>query len=125
MIWQEQNQLILHFAYRQQVDGSTAADSKLYHNIVGALVALQYIILTRLDLSFSINKLSQFIHKSTQINFQQLKRAMMYPKLAINHGFKLKKLSHIVICNYIPLVTLIGEATWMIIPPPPQSISSS
>lgn len=50
----------------QLVDKFTQADSKMFHIIIGAS---QYIILTRLYLSFSINKLSQFMHYPTQIHF--------------------------------------------------------
>jgi len=51
-------------------DGSAAADSKLFRSIIGAL---QYITLNRPDLSFAINKLSQFKHQPIQVHFQQLK----------------------------------------------------
>jgi hypothetical protein len=73
-------------------DGSAPADSKLFRSIIGAL---QYITLTRPDLSFAINKLSQFMHQPTQVHFQQLKRVLRYLKLTINHGLKLAKPSHL------------------------------
>lgn len=71
----------------QLVDGSITADSKLVHSIVGALL---YITVTCPDLSFSINKPSQFMHKPTQINFQQLKKVMRHPKLTIKKLFDLQ-----------------------------------
>jgi hypothetical protein len=74
------------------MDGSAPVDSKTFRSIIGAL---QYITLTRPDLSFSINKLSQFMHQPTKIHFQQLKRVMRYLKLTINYGLKLKKPAHI------------------------------
>jgi len=41
-------------------DGTTTvSDPKLYHSIVGAL---QYLTITRLELSFSINKVCMFMH---------------------------------------------------------------
>jgi hypothetical protein len=76
----------------QLVDGSAPADSKTFRSIIGAL---QYITLTRPDLSFSINKLSQFMHQPTQLHFQQLKRVMRYLKLTINYGLKLRKPAHL------------------------------
>jgi len=69
-------------------DGSAPTDSKMFRSIIGAL---QYTTLTRPDLAFSINKLSQFMHQPTQIHFQQLKRVLRYLKLTINHGLMLKK----------------------------------
>ena len=76
----------------QLVDGSAQANSKMFRSIIGTL---QYITLTRPDLSFSINKLSQFMQQPTQIHFQQLKRVMRYLKLTINYGLKLKKPAHL------------------------------
>jgi len=52
-------------------DDTTATDSTLYRQIIGAL---QYLNLTRPDLSFAINKLPQFMHKPTNLHFQHLKR---------------------------------------------------
>jgi len=63
----------------------------MFHNIIGTL---QYITFTLSDLSFSINKLSQFMHQPTQIHFQQLKRVMQYLKFTTNYGLKLKKPAH-------------------------------
>jgi hypothetical protein len=84
------------------VDGSTTADPKLFRSIVGAL---QYVTLTRPDLSFSINKLSQFMHKPTEIHLQQLKRTLRYLKQTINHGLQLNKPQHL-------LLTTFTDADW-------------
>jgi histone deacetylase 1/2 len=73
-------------------DGSTPADSKMFRSMVGAL---QYITLTRPDLSFAINKLSQFMHQPTQVHLQQLKRVLRYLKFTINHSLKLTKPTHL------------------------------
>jgi hypothetical protein len=69
-------------------DGTTAADSTMYRQIIGAL---QYLNLTRPDLSFAINKLSQFMHKPTSLHFQHLKRLLRYLKATINFGILLRK----------------------------------
>jgi hypothetical protein len=63
-------------------DGTAAADSTLYRQIIGAL---QYLNLTRPDLSFAINKLSQFMHKPTSLHLQHLKRLLRYLKATLNY----------------------------------------
>jgi Reverse transcriptase (RNA-dependent DNA polymerase) len=46
-----------------QHDPKPCADPNLYRSLVGAL---QYAILTRLDLAYSVNKVSQFMHQPTE-----------------------------------------------------------
>ena len=78
-------------------DGTTAADSTLYRQIIGAL---QYLNLTRPDLSFAINKLSQFMHKPTSLHFQHPKRLLRYLKATINYGILLKKTTALTLQAY-------------------------
>ncbi|GJT93199.1 retrovirus-related pol polyprotein from transposon TNT 1-94 [Tanacetum coccineum] len=52
-------------------DGSHTVDSSSYRSIVGSL---QYLAITRPDVSFAVNKLSQFMHAPTQLHLQALKR---------------------------------------------------
>lgn len=52
----------------QLLDGTPSTDATEFRRIIGAL---QYLNLTRPDLSFSINKLSQFMHKPTALHLQQ------------------------------------------------------
>ncbi|XP_019431978.1 PREDICTED: uncharacterized protein LOC109339062 [Lupinus angustifolius] len=73
-------------------DDSATAHAKSFRAIIGAL---QYLTLTRLDLSFAINKLSQFMHQPTQTHLQQLKRVLKYLKLTLNYGLTLKKPSQL------------------------------
>ena len=42
------------------VDGTSSTNSTEFRSVIGVL---QYLSLTRLDISFSVNKLSQFMHK--------------------------------------------------------------
>lgn len=65
------------------LDNSTPVDAKQFRSIIGAL---QYVTLTRSDLAFAINNLSQFLHQPSQIHFQQLKRTLRYLKLTLNYG---------------------------------------
>jgi hypothetical protein len=69
-------------------DGTPATDSTHYRKIIGAL---QYLNLTRPDLSFAINKLSQFMHKPTSLHLQHLKRLLRYLKATINFGIFLRQ----------------------------------
>lgn len=69
-------------------DGSSSTDATQYRKIIGAL---QYLNLTRPDLSFAINKLSQFMHKPTTLHLQHLKRLLRYLKATINFGIMLRK----------------------------------
>ncbi|GJY13878.1 retrovirus-related pol polyprotein from transposon RE1 [Tanacetum coccineum] len=52
-------------------DGSPPVDPTTYRRLVGSL---QYLAITRPDVSFAVNKLSQFMHAPTKLHFQSLKR---------------------------------------------------
>jgi len=68
-------------------EGSANTDSTQFRRIIGAL---QYLNLTRPDLSFAINKLSQFMHKPTSLLLKHLKRLLRYLKNTINFGIMLQ-----------------------------------
>jgi len=69
-------------------DGTPTTDSTHHRKIIGVL---QYINLTRTDLSIAINKLSQFMHKPISLHLQHLKRLLRYLKATINFGIFLKQ----------------------------------
>lgn len=54
------------------------------------LGSLQYLIITRPDISFIINKLSQYMHKSTQ-HMMALKRVLRYLKGTLHYGMNIFK----------------------------------
>ena len=53
-----------------KISGNALANIELVNQTVGGL---QYITLTQLDITFSINKLCQYVHCPTDIHWQALK----------------------------------------------------
>ncbi|KAL4575060.1 hypothetical protein LXL04_021901 [Taraxacum kok-saghyz] len=71
-------------------DGSPSTDPTPYRQLVGSL---KYLAFTRPDISFAVNKLSQFMHAPTDTHCQALKRVLRYLKGTIHHGLYLHKKS--------------------------------
>ena len=59
------------------VDGTAVFDSTEFHRVIGSL---QYLSLTRPNISFAVNKLSQFMHKPTHSHWVTVKRLLRYLK---------------------------------------------
>jgi len=62
-------------------------DPSPYRSLVGAL---QYLYLTRPDISFAVNKVSQFMHRPTSLHLQAVKRILRYLKSTISYGLLLR-----------------------------------
>jgi len=77
-------------------------DSTRYRSIVGAL---QYLTLTRPDLSFSINKVCQFLHSPTTVHWEAVKRILRYVQGTIDLGLKIRKSNSM-------LVSAFSDADW-------------
>ena len=58
-------------------EGDPLDDVTLYRSTVGAL---QYLSFTLLDISFTINQLSQYMHCPTSLHWQPVKRLLHYLK---------------------------------------------
>ncbi|XP_015169205.1 uncharacterized mitochondrial protein AtMg00810-like [Solanum tuberosum] len=58
-------------------DGSPPADETLYRRTLGKL---QYLSFTRPDISFAVNKLSQFMHSPSLEHWKAVKRVLRYLK---------------------------------------------
>jgi histone deacetylase 1/2 len=65
-------------------------DATNYRSLVGAL---QYLTLTRLDISFAVNKVCQFLHEPTTVHLSAMKRIMRYICGTIKLGLSLQKSS--------------------------------
>ena len=70
------------------VDGSAPTDATKYRQIVGSL---QYLSLTRPDVSFAVNKLSQYMHRPTTLHWNAVKRVLRYLKGTQNHGLLIRR----------------------------------
>ncbi|GLT82336.1 hypothetical protein SLE2022_007230 [Rubroshorea leprosula] len=67
--------------------GSPLSDGSTYRRLLGSL---QYLALTRPDLCFAVNKLSQFMHKPTDAHWQVAKRVLRYLRGTSFHGLLLR-----------------------------------
>jgi hypothetical protein len=63
-------------------------DAIQYRRIVGAL---QYLTLTRPDISFAVNKMCQYLHAPTTLHWATVKRILRYLKGTIKLGLKISK----------------------------------
>jgi hypothetical protein len=68
-------------------DGSPMDDPHLYRSIVGAL---QYATITRHDISYAVNKASQFMHSPTDAHWNGVKRILRYLKGTLSHGLHIR-----------------------------------
>jgi len=78
------------------------ADVTRFRSIVGAL---QYLTLTRPDISFSVNKVCQFLHSPTTSHWSAVKRILRYLKFTVSTGLKIKRSNSI-------LVSAFSDADW-------------
>jgi hypothetical protein len=72
-------------------------------SIVGAL---QYLTLTRPDISFVVNKVCQFLHAPTMVHWAAVKRILRYLKNSTRIGLKISK------CRTL-LVSGFSDADWV------------
>jgi histone deacetylase 1/2 len=65
-------------------------DATKYRNIVGGL---QYLLHTRPDLSFAVNKVCQFLHAPRSTHWSTVKRILRYVSSTVSHGLHIRSSS--------------------------------
>ncbi|XP_038890589.1 uncharacterized mitochondrial protein AtMg00810-like [Benincasa hispida] len=78
--------------------GERFVDVRLYRSIVGAL---QYITLTRREISYSVNKVCQFIHSPNRFHWQVVKRILRYLAGTLEQGLLFKKPKDLTIQGFV------------------------
>ncbi|XP_019089068.1 PREDICTED: uncharacterized protein LOC109127923 [Camelina sativa] len=70
------------------LSGSKLSDPKEYRSVVGSL---QYLGFTRPDISYAVNRLSQYMHAPTTAHWQAVKRLLRYLCGTFTHGIFLRR----------------------------------
>ena len=68
------------------LSGTILTDPSEYRTVVGSL---QYLCLTRLDIAYVVNKLSQFMHRPTTDHWNVVKHLLHYLSSTTDHGIAL------------------------------------
>jgi hypothetical protein len=87
---------------RSDGDPLTSDDATNYRSVVGAL---QYLTLTRPDISFSVNKVCQFLHALTMAHWSAVKRILRYLHGTCGLGILIRQSSSL-------LLSAFSDADW-------------
>ena len=93
--------------------GDNILNIKQYRSVVGAL---QYATITRPDIAFSVNKVSQFMQNPLDEHWKAVKRILRYLKGTMNFGLSLKTCKSLNITGYT-------DADWATDPDDRKSVS--
>ncbi|GKF30561.1 uncharacterized mitochondrial protein-like protein, partial [Tanacetum coccineum] len=77
--------------------GDPFPDPTHYRSIVGAL---QYLTITRPDISYAVNQISRFLHAPTISHYQEVKRILRYIKGTLAFGLYFSKPTQTSILGY-------------------------
>lgn len=72
--------------------GTPISKSQKYQSLVDAL---QYITVTRLEIAFSVNKMSQFMHCTLDMHLKAVKRILRKLKGTSTYGMTMKRPLHL------------------------------
>jgi histone deacetylase 1/2 len=73
-------------------------DSTRFWSIVGAL---QYLTLMRPDISYAVNKVCQFLHAPTSVNWSAVKRILRYVRGTVKFGLKIRKSKSMLVSAFL------------------------
>ncbi|XP_022003360.1 uncharacterized mitochondrial protein AtMg00810-like [Helianthus annuus] len=82
---------------RQVADGVPYKDLTFYRSLVGAL---QYLTITRPDISYAVNQVSQFLQNPSIDHLQNVKRILRYVKGTVNFGLVFSRPTQTKIIGY-------------------------
>ncbi|XP_016185858.1 uncharacterized protein LOC107627538 [Arachis ipaensis] len=77
--------------------GSSFYDPKLYRSIIGSL---QYLTITRPEICYSVNKLSQFVQAPLDCHWRMVKRVLRYLSGTTSYGLHIKQDSSMSVTAY-------------------------
>ncbi|KAJ0600540.1 putative RNA-directed DNA polymerase [Helianthus annuus] len=77
--------------------GNPFSDSSLYRSLAGAL---QYLTITRPDISYAVQQICLFMHSPREPHFQLLKRILRYIKGTLSHGLLISPSSSTTLTAY-------------------------
>ena len=89
--------------------GLPLPDPTIYREVVGSL---QYLSLTRPDVSFAVNKLSQFMHHPTDTHWILVKRILRYLLGTLNKGLLLRRDSPCSLHAFADKLHAFSDADW-------------
>lgn len=78
-------------------DGCMIENEAEYCSIVGAL---QYVVITRPDITFAMNKVCQFMHRPLDQHFKAVKRILRYLQGTIDYGIQFTKKTSLDVVGY-------------------------
>ncbi|KAH9680736.1 retrovirus-related pol polyprotein from transposon RE1 [Citrus sinensis] len=78
-------------------DGSPPVDASRYRSLIGGM---QYLSLTRPDVSYAINKLAQYMHSPRQAHWTAAKRLLRYLKHIVTYGLYLHRHRQLTLTAY-------------------------
>lgn len=80
-----------------QFYGDPLFDATTSRSIVGAL---QYLTMTRPDLSYAVNEVCQFMHAPTTTYFEAVKRILRYLKATLGYGIRFRPITNVCLLAY-------------------------
>jgi histone deacetylase 1/2 len=83
-------------------DPLSPEDATRYRSIVGAL---QYLTISRPDLSFAVNRVCQFLHAPTSVHWTAVKRILRYVQHTVGFGMHIQK-------NWSSVISAFSDADW-------------